>query len=70
MGLFSNTGRKEKKIKETIDANDFYEGIKCSINKYTPPFGKITIYEFNDFSIDEISNSEFELLSNDVDTIL
>ena len=70
MGLFSNTGRKEKKIKETIDANDFYEGIKCSINKYTPPFGKITIYEFNDSSIDEISNSEFELLSNDVDTIL
>ena len=45
MGLFNNVGRKEKKIKETIDANDFYEGIKCSINKYTPPFGKITIYK-------------------------
>ena len=78
MGLFNNADKEEKRIKRTIEANDFYKGIKCSIQKDTPPFDKLTIFEFNKSNNDEdlisksddVSESIYCLKSNNFDTII
>ena len=71
MGLFNTPHKEEKKIKETIEANNFYDGIKCSIQKDTPPFNKITIYEFDEnLKSEEVSQTAYELKSNNFDTII
>jgi len=72
MGFF-NKDSEEMKIKKTIEANDFYNGIKCSFKKENPPFNKIVIYEFDEslnLKSDEISKIGYGLKNSSFDSII
>lgn len=77
MGLFNKDNKEEKRIRRTIEANDFYKGIKCSFQKETTPFNEITIFESNNLinydsnlKSDEITGITHNLKSNNFDSII
>lgn len=65
MGLFNKDNKEEKRMRRTIESNDFYKGIKCSIQKNTTPFNEITVYETND-----LTETTHHLKSNNFDSIV